>query len=148
MIPLYCKTDDAILLVAINQDNRIKFLTQNQKDLPGLHFEVKARTPIQVQLQEVFEKIVTLNQNHFLEIIQDFSESVQNLSTGKTLTLYLGKITLPSELKQNISLKTLEELFKEMPKNKNRIVYLRLIQTLLGVHKEQVYVDLEEDKKN
>jgi hypothetical protein len=119
ILRLYCPSDRAILLLAL-QGSTYTFLS-DVNVLPGWHFTPKP-------LQPIYEQLINCAQAHLphlspqtIEIIDDFEESVENS------TLYLAKVTHTGGV-------SLPILMRGMPKNRNRLAYLKAWQFLLGTH--------------
>lgn len=144
MLHIHCKTPVAILLAAMPDERDLMRFPQNGAGLPGLAFEVASGMPINVQLIEFLWAHLG-DKVKGIDIIQDYSGEVQ-LPDGRAATVYLatvnGRFPLPPDAK------TMPEILRGMPKDRNRLPYLKAWQVLTGsLTLNTKAVDLDEVKK-
>jgi hypothetical protein len=122
---------------------------QNGGALPGLVLEVAGGLPINVQLIELLwthlgERIKGV------DVTQAFSGEV-TLPDGRQATVYLATVNGQRELTtaDGRLAPTLPEILRGMPKDRNRLPYLRAWQVLSGgLTSETKAIELDDLKKH
>ncbi len=91
---IFCKTEHAILLLGVSDDNKVKYFPHAPADvLPGIVFDVRSFEPINVQLQELAATFV--GKDIPVDVIQDFSDTMPLSSApGSDATVYLATCSL------------------------------------------------------
>lgn len=147
MLHVHCKTSVAILLAAIPDERDLMHFPQSATSfagLPGLTFDVSPGMPINIQLMEQLwahlgEKIKGV------DIIQAFVDEVR-LPDGRAATVYLATVNGRRTLTSGAP--TMPEILRQMPKDRNRLAYLKAWQVLTGsLTLNTKAVELEEIKK-
>lgn len=125
---LYCKTEQAILLLAIQRtDGMLFFATDPLSDhLPGWHFQPKSRISIHEQLKDLAEDRLEGQTAVAMDIEPRFAEVI-----SEATTLYLARLSLEG-LPDGIKVMTFAELIRRMPRDKTRIIYLKAVQAITG----------------
>lgn len=123
--------DVIILLLGVKDSKGILRFPSKNTFNPGIVFKAERNIPVNVQLIKEAEKITGFsNLNLALEIEQNFRGDVQ-LPNQSFSSLYVGMV-VDSEAQAKPSWKSLPEILREMPKHKNRTIYLKAWQVLMG----------------
>ena len=136
-----CKTNKIIVLAyALDQMGIYRFKSEAQSH-PGLWFTIKTFEPINLQIIDKVKERIPNYRN--LEVVQDYSEIVDLPNAEEQATLFLAHVLFDESSensKEVASWQTLPELLRNMPKNRNRLVYLKAFQFLNGSHKDRIKV--------
>ncbi len=127
---LYCPTDLVVLLVGFASPKGIIVFPSEHDALPGIHFSNKALSPIDVQLCVEIERICAkklLAKDVHIE--QAFAEKISH--NGQDASLYLALVK-DEQIKIPETSLPLMLLLRAMPKNHNRLAYLKALQVLTG----------------
>ncbi len=144
---IYCPHLNAIVLVGIQDERGLFYFFSKDVQLPGYHFTVKPRQPINEQILEQFNLQFETNiDGQVFEINQDYHE-VLNLESGEEASFYLATLkTKPESLA--FPDQTLPELLRAMPKSRARLPYMKTLQVLGGAYTHNTKaVDLEDVAK-
>lgn len=145
---LFCKTDEAILLLGCESEiGPMRFPSESQ-DLPGLRIKVDPRMPITEQLLAKAAEYIGIEKvKRHVDIVQEHCETFA-IEGGKEITLFVGTMHFRHRVAQH-SWATMPDLLKAMPKNRTRLPYLKAWQVLTGALTANVKaVDLEEALKH
>ena len=135
---VHCKTPEARLLIAVSDKKGVfRFPVNADQIVPGLKIAVELGAPIGPQLVEVAEQYfkqqgLGLNVN----IEQSYLETIET-DVG-AVTVYAGSLDKNSDFKAPDEWPTLPELLRKMPKDKNRMAYLKALQVFSGAHTEKI----------
>jgi hypothetical protein len=133
-----CRTDWAVLLFGVRANNGIWYFKRTNQNLPGFVREVKPLVNIVEQLLELVPAEFLDESNFRVQVQHDFSEPV--LLEDKSLaTLYVATTQTQHDLDMT-QWATLPELLRAMPRNKQRVAYLKAWQILSGAAYENVKV--------
>jgi hypothetical protein len=137
--PLICDTPQAILILALADGGLYRFPFALGK-LPGVHLKVQPGQVLAPQLLAALDQYCQNGpRDYAIEIFPDFAVT---LALAPQCTLFLGRSTnalLSDFLSQRADCRTMPELLRQMPADKNRVAYLLAWQTLLGVGKEELH---------
>lgn len=139
-----CKTPYALLLLGCESDIGPMRFPCDPSDGYGLQIEVEAARSINEQLIERtvnFFKLESIRRHVHLH--QDYSCEA-TLPDGKLVTVYVATISGRHRLAKD-EWSTMPELLKKMPKDRNRLAYLKAWQVISGVAQELIKaVELED----
>lgn len=125
----FCKTPRAIIMVGLRQETGPMLFATESYVVPGLYFKPEVRHQLN---DEIAGKITEFFGRELknLDITQEFSEEVV-LQDESRATLYLatadGHVSISKD-----SLFPLPTLLRKMPKNRNRLSYLKAWQVMTG----------------
>ena len=124
-------TDVVIFLVGVKDARGVlRFPTKNNYN-PGVVFRTNRKIPVNEQLINETQVVTGLSGlNVQLQIEQNFSADV-TLPNGDSATLYVGIIHDYEGLISE-AWKSLPEILRNMPRDKNRVSYLKAWQVLMG----------------
>lgn len=131
MATTYCKTDNAILLVAVPDDRGVlHFPLSKDAPLPGLHLAVKALLPIFDQLTTLASTTLGQDVARKLHIWDEFADEL-TLPDGTLATLYVATLSeVPTASAE--AWPVMPTILRSMEKNRGRLPYLRAWQILQG----------------
>lgn len=139
MILTNCKTDIAIILLGIPNEKGILVFPTSAHETPGIMFKNDPSMPINEQIILEVNNLCKSNKlGTKFDICQKYTATVK-LSSGKAATLYTG-ILQETIANKDKGWKTLPELLKVMPKNRNRLPYLKAWQALTGAFDQRTGV--------
>ena len=147
MIHLKCKTDVALILLGVANQKGFLIFPTTATETPGLMFSPGGAQPVNLQILSQVSDYLGLDLNgQAVEICQEYSDTV-TLASGNEATLYLATIRdRPELIKEDWS--NLPDHLRAMPKNKNRLAYLRAWQVLTGSLTLNTKVIEADDLKN
>jgi len=147
MIHIKCKTDVAIVLLGVANEKGFLYFPTTAPETPGIMFNPVAGQPVNLQIVSQASDFLGIElTGQTIEICQDYSDLV-SLTSGNQATLYLATIRgKPELIKDDWS--NLPDHLRAMPKNKNRIAYLRAWQVLTGSLTLNTKVIEADDLKN
>ncbi len=127
-----CDTPHATLLLAVECEDGLLRFPNDASFWPGLGFKVDMMLPINEQLQSAAKKYIE-DQWPKVSIWQEYSSLLQHDGVMDS-TLYVAKIRpdyslLPSAWQ---SWQTLPALIRTLPKDRNRLAFLKAWQVLSG----------------
>ena len=143
---IHCPTDTAVLLVAIRREDGLLVIPTDSGEIPGIVRTINSSLPINPQLLEIAEERTGLPKIEIF-IWQEFECQIQ-LPNGEPATIYAAKtIKTPDEIPADA--KTLPEILRAMPANRNRVAYMKAMQVISGALEEQTKaLDLEEVRRH
>lgn len=143
---IHCPTDTAILLFGMKREDGLLLFPSDSEHTPGIITIVNTSLPINPQLLEVAQQRSGLPMIE-ISIWQEFQESIM-LASGETATLYAAKsLMVPHNLPTEV--KTLPEMLRGMPPNRNRVAYMKALQVFAGGLEEQTKaLDLDEVRRH
>jgi hypothetical protein len=143
---IHCPTNVAVLLVAVKRNDGLILVPSDPGDIPGIIIAVDTCLPINPQLLAAAEKRTGLGMSD-LSIWQEFQTEV-TLPSGDLATVYAAQ-TLRSPTVIPPDARTLPELMRSMPANRNRVAYMKVLQVFSGALDEQTKaLDLDEVKRH
>jgi hypothetical protein len=126
-----CKTEVAIILLGVADETGFLFYPTTAPETPGLMFSPSVSEPINLQITDLCGEFLGTKLDGFtLDICQKYSDKV-NLTDNRIATLYLATVRNHEKLIQN-DWSNLPDQIKAMPKNRNRLAYLRAWQVMTG----------------
>lgn len=126
---IYDNNDIAVVLVGIKNHRNIYHFPSTNSVLPGLHFAIQQRVPINEQIIARIKKETNLENIHLkIDVKQGFKEELHYQE--KKISLYLATLTTKENLEPKTNWQTIPTLLKQMPKNKTRAAYLKAWQVL------------------
>ena len=127
----YCTTKNAIILLAKADSKGVYFFRKGEsKDFPGILFSPKPLLGIYIQIVQEIEKILLCDDlGQHLNICPQFDGKIHG-QQDEEISLYL--VTLDKEMDLDEHWMVLPDLIRLMPKSKNRIKYLQVMQWLAG----------------
>lgn len=148
MAPVYCKTDHAILLLAVRDERGIlRFPSSPGAVSPGIHFPVRALMPIQAQLTAAASDTVGRDVALHFRLCDEFADEIR-MADGREATLYVANLEEPRVVAPN-DWPVMPAILRSFPRDKSRIPYLRAWQILQGgLQLNTLAVDAEEVKKH
>ena len=130
-IHTYPNSEQAVLLVALKHDQQIRvFDADGDGALPGLGLKLQPRVPVVDQLREALQRKAPQLVEQAFDLLP-FCETL-SAEDGDQVALYLVEVSV-SAWPANAS--TMPDLLRRMPKNRNRLGYLKAWQYLSGDHK-------------
>lgn len=131
-----CPTEFAVLFVGADSGTPPLMFPVIDQALPGISFRVDSRLGINEQLLTALSNFSgqTVHGDGF-DVDQRFTATV-NLSGGDSATLYLARWRLPPGEFDLSSWQTMPEILRNMPKDRNRIGYVKAWQVLTGALSE------------
>jgi hypothetical protein len=135
-ILLKCKTDFAVLLVgAQTGEGPMRFFVGDPKH-PGIVFRVQPATGLNEQfIGELGHLVGQPIDGRYLDVEQAFQNPVV-LANGEAATLFLAKWQPNTATVDFSSWVTMPYLLRQMPKDRNRLGYLKAWQVLTGALSE------------
>ena len=133
---IFCKTEHAVLLLGVSDDNKVKYFPHSLADvLPGIVFNVRPFEPINVQLQELAANFV--GNDIPVDVIQDFSDAMPLSSVpGSDATVYLATCSLPRAAIKGPTI-NLPDLIRKTPSGCGRVILIKAMQIFAGALTEQ-----------
>ncbi len=146
-----CETPTATLLVAVADPQGILRFPNDPLLWPGLTLTVNVMLGINSQLKDRATKDLGEAGNH-IEIWQEYSSPLLGSSGVAESTLYVSRLADDKSQNSLIETKlwpTLPELIRTLPKDRNRLAYLKAWQVLSGGLQESTKaLDVEEVVKH
>jgi len=135
-VHIYCKTERAILLLGVSDDNKVKYFPHSSEDqLPGILFDVRPLEPINVQLQELAATFV--GKETSVDVVQDFTDTISIGSNPDTnATVYLATCSLPRQAINGPTI-NLPDLIRKTPSGRGRVILIKAMQIFAGALTEQ-----------
>lgn len=148
MTPIYCKTDHAVLLLAVRDERGVlRFPSSQGATIPGLHMPVRPLMPIQAQLTAAASDCVERDVALHFRLCDEFADEIR-LPDGREATLYVANLEEPRVTAPS-SWPVMPDILRSLPRDKSRVPYLRAWQILQGgLQLNTIAVDAEEVKKH
>ena len=130
-----CPTDIAVLLLAVRDERGLlRFPDEGSAARPGLTLTVKPLLAIAEQLAGLASKALSAPTYVRIDIIPEFSDSLPGVGELKEdATLYIAAASAyQASPAQTAAWPTLPDLLRRMPKDRNRLAYMRAFQVLSG----------------
>lgn len=129
---LRCRTDSAILLVAVaDAAGVLRFPSDfTSESMHGLHLAVQPLLPIGPQLVAVASRVLESDVSTSLDICQDFADEVFINGATQT-TVFVGRVTR-SDLIAPQGWLSFPDILRSMVRDRRRLPYLRAWQVLTG----------------
>jgi len=149
---VYCPTPQAVIMVTITGTDGVVRCLSGDLTQPGLIFEPKPLLPIVEQIMAQLRLTMGASSDSLrFQVRGDYADEF-SLANGSAATLYIATATLPAV---NLAAGALDglpgswmpipELLRSMERTRQRLVYLRAWQVLLGALTDETKaVDLEE----
>ena len=133
---IYCKTDRAVLLLGVSDNNKVKYFPHSLEDvLPGIVFNVRPGEPINVQLQELAATFV--GKDVPIDVIQYFSDTLPlSGASSCEATVYLATCSLARAAIKGPTI-NLPDLIRKTPSGRGRVVLIKSMQIFAGALTEQ-----------
>jgi hypothetical protein len=143
---IHCPTDVAVLLLALKRDDGLLLIPTDEGPIPGIVRRVHTALPINPQLQDMaFERtgIPRLE----ISIWQEFQDTITMPDGGKATVYAARSLVHPEDMPQDA--KPLPEILRNMPANRNRVAYMKVMQVFSGALEERTKaLDLEEVRRH
>ena len=123
-----------ILLPIVKIEEKLLCASEH-RTFPGLHLQVESSVEVEDKLLCLYRsKLTDSSQDSDFKIEKNFREKF--LIDGVEFILIFGFVKSNSTFTPDIKLISFPDLLRGMPKTKTRIVYLKILQVICGVHKE------------
>jgi hypothetical protein len=134
-VHIYCKTERAVLLLGVSDDNKVKYFPHSLDDvLPGIIFNVRPLESINVQLQELAATFV--GKDIAVDVIQEFSDTMPLNGELGDATVYLATCSLPRAAIKGPTI-NLPDLIRKTPSGRGRVILIKAMQIFAGALTEQ-----------
>jgi hypothetical protein len=133
---IYCKTERAVLLLGVSDDNKVKYFPHSLDDvIPGIIFNVRPLESINVQLQELAATFV--GKDVPVEVIQEYSDTMPVVGgPGSEATVYLATCSHPRAAIKGATI-NLPDLIRKTPSGRGRVILIKAMQIFAGALTEQ-----------
>jgi hypothetical protein len=133
-------------MLAIKRDDGLIVVPTKSDLIPGIVKAINPSLPINPQLLDMAHERTGIARIE-IAIWQQFQDTIQ-LEDGTPATIYAAKsLIIPHD--QIPEAKTMPEILRSMPANRNRVAYMKVLQVFSGALEEQTKaLDLEEVRKH
>ena len=136
---IYEKLEECVILACYQDPKTGVYYFLKTKDLyPSFSFEVRPRVVLVDQVSDQFHKI--LGQPVKFLLHQDFREELKDPKTSMIRGFYLAVVDDLSAEKRNKEWITFRVLLSSLAADKNRTIYLKVLQILSDSHKQTIKV--------
>ena len=135
-MPLHiqCETPEATLLLAVKSPDGVLRFPNDETQWPGLSLKVNILLNINSQLMERSRQEFN-DPTLRIDIWQDYSAQIFDSTGAAVTTLYVAKYSPSDEVQAKLPFQkweTLPALIRSLPKDRNRLAYLKAWQVLSG----------------
>ena len=132
-VHIHCPTDMAVLVLAVSCPDGLLRFPNDDSPLPGLLIKSKPMALINDLLAECAHQVVPAA-GSTLHIWQDYRGGLK-LADNTDATMYVARLTVGADAIKDLpwpTWATLPNLIRSMPKDRNRLAYLKAWQVLTG----------------
>ena len=143
---ILCPTDHAVLLIDLKREDGLIMVPTDPGEIPGILRAINPSLPINPQLLNMAHERTGLPDIE-ISIWQEF-QCVITLPSGDEATVYAARaLKLPDAIPSDA--KTMPEILRGMPANRNRVAYMKVLQVFSGALEEQTKaLELDEVRRH
>ena len=143
---IHCPTDVAVLLLAVKREDGLIMVPTSSNVIPGIVRRVNPALPINPQLLDMAFESTGIPRIE-ISIWQEFQDTIR-LEDGEPATVYAARsLIIPHHAVDGV--KSMPEILRAMPADRNRVAYMKALQVFSGALEEQTKaLDLEEVRKH
>ena len=139
---IYCPTDTAVLVVGLRREDGLLLFPTDAGDVPGIVRKINTSLPINPQLIDMAVERTGMPRIE-ISVWQEFECTIV-LPDGEPATVYAARVIQTAHVIPD-DVKTLPDILRGMPQNRNRVAYMKAMQVFSGALTESTKaVDLDE----